>query len=178
MMRYAIIAAMLAITASTVQRTAGEVLFGGPACESPDNSAERIWCAAPAAMSGRDAQRIAAAIARMHDIGGACASLAETLRAVFRAHLMRLFRPADYPGVGAAVPDPPRRRRWLLLSRDFVERFYDAKHHSANVDSHEIMRPETLQQVLAHEADHLLSLAHLDADGYLTRHTIQCSDMP
>ena len=116
------------------------------------------------------------ALERMRALGGICASLARTIDALHRRGRLRLYDAGEFAGIGAMAPrsgvDP-----WILVSRDFIVRHPDAKHASGNIDSNGIPRPETLQLILAHEADHIFGLDHIDRDGYLTPNALRCSDI-
>jgi hypothetical protein len=148
-----------------------------PDCNHTDEFAEQLWCSAPPP-DPRSRARILTAIGRIRRKGDACVDLAARLDWLEGAGLIRIFEPGDYPGVGGAVPPEGSGVVWLLLSRDFVTTYYDAAHRSGNVDSRGVPRPETLQRVLAHEADHLDGAGHVDLDGYLTPNTVHCGDLP
>lgn len=148
-----------------------------PDCRNTGEFAEQLWCSEPPPDPPARA-RIRGAIEAMRRKGGACAELAARLDWLERGGLIRIFDPDDYPGTGAAVPPAGSGDMWLLLSRDFITTYYDAAHYSGNVDSRGVPRPETLQGVLAHEADHLRGAGHVDIDGYLTPNTVHCGDLP
>lgn len=148
-----------------------------PDCSDSNEFAEQLWCSASPPDAGARA-RIRDAIERMRRMGGACVELAARLGWLEHAGLIRIFEPDDYPGTGAAVPPAGSGAVWLLLSRDFVTTYWNAAHRSGNVDSRGVPRPETLQSVLAHEADHLRGAGHVDIDGYLTPNTVHCGDLP
>jgi hypothetical protein len=145
-----------------------------PHCTTSDDSAERLWCVAAEPDSVRERPRILAAIERIRLRGGVCEQLAGRLTSLQQHGRIRLYDPEAYPGVGGAVPVDPSGPIWLLLSRDLVSTYYDAAHRSGNVDSRGVPRPETLQSVLAHEADHLAGAGHVDRDGYLTPNSRRC----
>lgn len=148
-----------------------------PDCDNPDNMAERLWCTAAVPDSTTAVPVVEAAVARMQALGGVCAPLATTLAQLLRFHLVRVYDPDQLPGAGAAAPSGRSAHTYLLLSRDLITTFFDAAHRSGNIDSQGTPRPETLQEVLAHEADHLLGRDHIDRDGYLTPNTLRCSDV-
>ncbi len=173
--------AILLLTAMLAPRsyfTAAPASVNGtaPDCQMPESAAEQLWCAATAPDS-LATTRLVGAIARMQQTGGACETLATVLSRLLQRGLIRIYDPAEYPGVGAATPAVPGAHYWLLLSRDLTARYFDAAHRSGNIDARGIARPETLQGVLAHEADHLLGAGHLDREGYLTPHTEVCGDL-
>ena len=95
---------------------------------------------------------------------------------MLRRGQVRLFDPGQF-SAGGAAPLGTAVDTYMLLSRDLITTFADAAHRSANVDSHGTPRPETLQFILAHEADHLLGKDHIDPDGYLTVNSLACSDL-
>jgi hypothetical protein len=147
-----------------------------PDCNAPENPAERLWCAEVIPDSLIELPRIRAALARMAARGGICGPLAGTIASYLARGAVHLYDSADYPAAGAVAP-VDGGRSYLLLSRDFVMTFFDAAHRSANLDSRGVPRPETLQLVLAHEADHLRGLGHVDPEGFLTPNALRCSDL-
>jgi hypothetical protein len=167
------LAASLASTAC-LPRTRAIAL---PDCSSPDNPTELAWCHGSPPDATAELPAIQGALARMSARGTTCRSRAGLLADLLRRQAVRLYDPESYPLVGAATP-ADGRHRYLIISRELVRKYYDPAHRSANIDSRGVPRPETLQQVLAHEADHLLGLHHIDADGYLTPNTLQCGDLP
>lgn len=147
-----------------------------PACGRPLNPEESLWCRATVPDPAAELPVIDAALFRMRVLGGICDTLADIVAAMIRRHLVRLFDPEQYQGGGAA-PVGTAGDSFMLLSRDLITTFPDAVHESRNIDSFGTPRPETLQLVLAHEADHVLGEDHIDPDGYLTVHTLSCSDV-
>jgi hypothetical protein len=147
-----------------------------PDCGNPDNPTERVWCAAVGPDSLIELPRIRAALARMAARGGICGSLAGTIGELVVRGAVHLHDSGEYPATGAVVP-LDGARSYLLLSRDLVLKYFDAAHRSGNIDSRGVPRAETLQLVLAHEADHLRGLGHIDPDGFLTPNALRCSDL-
>lgn len=154
-----------------------EYTVSSPECATPGSVEERLWCNSLQPDSRTEIPRISAALGRMRAIGGPCARLANTVALMLWHGRVRLFDRDEYAGGGAA-PIGLGGGSWLLLSRELIARYFDANHPSGNVDSHGVARPQTLQLVLAHEADHLGGEGHIDADGYLTRHAAACGDLP
>ena len=147
-------------------------------CGAPANFAEAVWCNGRPPRPDRELPVIRAALFRMRSIGGVCALLAQTVGAMLGKDRVRLFDAGERPGVGGLSPVGVGEQGYLALSRDLITTYSDAAHRSGNTDSRGVARPETLQLVLAHEADHLLGAGHVDPDGYLTPNTLVCSDIP
>ena len=112
----------------------------------------------------------------MRTLGDVCDTLANAVAELLRRGQVHVFDPGQFSGGGAA-PLGTAGGSYILLSRELITTFSDADHRSANVDSHGTPRPETLQLILAHEADHLLGRDHIDSDGYLTANSLGCSDL-
>jgi hypothetical protein len=146
------------------------------ACARTSQRSSSLWCRTRPARAGAEVRAIGDATRRMRARGGVCASLAATIDALQLRGRLRLFDPEDFHGIGGLAPrdghDP-----WIFISSDFIMRYTDAAHASGNIDSDGRARPETLQLILAHEADHLRGLNHIDRDGYLTPHALACSDL-
>ncbi|MGH7592836.1 MAG: hypothetical protein ACRELE_03150 [Gemmatimonadales bacterium] len=138
---------------------------------------EAIWCREMPPDPVTELPVIAAALARMTAIGGVCLTLSSTVAEMLRRGTVHLFDPAEYAHRGGAAPLGAGVGSYMLVSRDLITSYPDAAHRSGNVDSHGTPRPITLQQILAHEADHLRGQGHVDPDGYLTRHALACSDI-
>ncbi len=146
-------------------------------CSRPGSREEAIWCGELPPDSVRELPAIRVALDRMAALGGICRSLAATISELLPRGNLHLFDRGEYPAAAAAAPLGGGPRSYLLLSREMVIAYPDAAHHSANVDSRGTPQPETLQLVLAHEADHLRGLDHIDPDGYLTPNTHRCGDV-
>lgn len=161
------------------------ILFGSaavvdrpaPDCAHPQNREESLWCRALPPDPVRERPVIQAALDRMSAAGGVCRSLALLTTELLDRQRIRLFDQAEYQAAAGAAPLGGGVRSYMLLSRAMVLNYQDALHRSANVDSRGQPRPETLQLVLAHEADHLRGLDHVDEDGYLTPNALRCSDL-
>jgi len=78
--------------------------------------------------------------------------------------------------------DVGRRRGsgiWITLSDYWTDLAWDNRHLGIRTDSHGVIHNLDLQQVLAHELDHLNSgPAHTDSDGYDTTNSTTCGDIP
>ena len=138
---------------------------------------QRLWCHTIAPDPSGEQPMIDHAVARMRAIGGTCANLANTISSLLAQGRVHLYDRAAYPTAGAVTPVGLGAASWMLVSRDLVARYFDVAHRSGNVDSRGVPRPQTLQLVLAHEADHVNGEGHTDPDGYLTKHTMECSDL-
>ncbi len=149
----------------------------GPNCDHPGYPEEAIWCRALPPDSTHELPAILLALDRMGSLGGICESLAVTLSGILERGNLHLFDRWELPVAAAAAPLGRGVRSYLLLSREMVGTYSDAAHASANIDSRGSPEPQTLQQVLAHEADHVRGLDHTDPDGYLTPNTRRCSDL-
>lgn len=142
----------------------------------------QAWC------SGREPtadelEKINAALERMKAKGGVCQVLADIGYSYIGGNL-RMFDDqrvwTDAYGTfaaGAVAPRGGRRTAYIGIGWNFTARFYDAQHQTVGQDE-----PRTLQQVLAHELDHLNGADHLKkADGsvnaYRTPNSQACSDL-
>ena len=104
--------------------------------------------------------------------------LAEVVSTMVMHDRLRLYDRDQLPDVGALAPIGAGVDSYMLLSRDLLTQYYDGVHRSGNIDSRGVARPQTLQLVLAHEADHVMGADHIDIDGYLTVDALHCSDLP
>jgi hypothetical protein len=151
---------------------------GVPAdCSAPENFFEALWCRSTPPDRLTELPVIQAALARMQAIGGVCADLARTVDEMLIRRRVHVYSPDTISGLGGAAPVGLGVDSYLLLSRDFISHYPDAAHQSGNIDSRGVPRPQTLQLVLAHEADHILGADHMDLDGYLTPNSQRCSDL-
>ena len=146
-------------------------------CSAPENSFEALWCNSTPPDRVTELPVIQAAVARMQAIGGVCSDLAHTVAGMLNRHRMHLYDRKANPGIGGMAPVGVGVKSYLLLSRDFITDYPDAAHESGNTDSRGVPRPQTLQLVLAHEADHIRGAGHIDPDGYLTPNAQGCSDL-
>lgn len=147
------------------------------ACNQPRNAPERVWCHGSAPPTTAERGAVEGALRRMIAQGSTCARLAMTITLMLEWHRMRLYDGEALPEYGAVTIGGEGAQAHLLLSRELLLHFADAAHRSVNVDSRGTPRPETLQTVLAHEADHILGFDHLDPDGYLTLNSERCGDV-
>lgn len=94
----------------------------------------------------------------MQRLGGTCSRLANTVLLMLLRGRVHLFDREQYAGVAGLAPIGLGPGSWLLLSRD-------------------VLPMPVLQQILAHEADHIRGESHIDAGGSLTSHTRQCGGL-
>lgn len=148
-----------------------------PDCNNPQSAYERAFCTGvvPAATAR---SRIAAALADMDSIGGVCSSLAQLGRTLLANDELRVFANEDFRTFGGAAPEnganvDPTTNRWVVISNAFTNAFYDAAHATSPVKDK--FAPRTLQQVLAHELDHLQGNSHLANDRSRTPNSQTCS---
>ena len=59
----------------------------------------------------------------------------------------------------------------MIVQDYFVDKAFDAKHQSQE------STPRDLQQLLAHEADHLMGFGHIPGNPYATTHSAECSGL-
>jgi hypothetical protein len=144
-----------------------------------NNAAVTDYCAARG-LIGRPASyrsRIEAANERMRAIGGICATFAATVDSLLARDAIHLSNHFVYSGWSTGG--------WggtggMSILESYVTSFYDWDHHTYFQNT--VPRQNvTLQLVLAHEAEHLTDylhqLNHIDADGNLMPHSVQCSDL-
>ena len=91
----------------------------------------------------------------MRGLGGFCSHLANTVLLMLRRQRVHLFDRDEYPGAAGLAPIGLGPGSWLLLSRD-------------------ALRTPLLQQLLAHEADHIRGEEHSDPAGTITAHAVGC----
>ena len=66
-----------------------------------------------------------------------------------------------------------------MLNEYWANTAFDALHKLIQFDSQGVSHDRTLQQLLAHEIDHLrFGGAHADPDGFETANSRACSDVP
>jgi hypothetical protein len=93
---------------------------------------------------------------------------------------VRVFAAADVPAYAGAAPtwgsfDNPAKNEWFVVSDYFVDLHSDAAHASKLPDDY--WAPRTLQQVVAHELDHLNGQNHLPSDPSKTPNSQACDDL-
>jgi hypothetical protein len=129
-----------------------------PACSDPANRAEALWCATIPPDSATDLPAITAALARMRTRDTTCSRLANTVLQMLLRGRVHLFDREQHASAGGLAPIGLGAGSWLLLSRD-------------------VLRSPMLQQVLAHEADHIRGEEHSDSAGSFTVHALQCGQL-
>lgn len=150
-----------------------------PDCTFPQNDKETAWCSGKTPSSDEDA-KIRAALARMAAKGGTCAALASIGTALLNSGNLHLYDQSWFT-FGGAAPLNGGSTGWMALSRTWTTTFYDADHVTPIASGGEPQHRD-LQQVLAHELDHLAGSDHVGAatatpDPYNTPNSNACSDI-
>ena len=126
-----------------------------PVCADPGNRAEELWCTTNAPDVARELPMINAALSNMRRLNGKCAHLANTVQLMLSRRRVHLFDRDEYAGVAGLAPIGMGPGSWMLLLRELLS------------------LPE-LQQVLAHEADHIEGESHIDLAGASTPYSAEC----
>lgn len=126
-----------------------------PVCDDPANREEQLWCVTIAPDRASELPLITAALSNMRHLGGECAHLANTVQLMLSRQRVHLFNRDEYAGAAGLAPIGMGPGSWLLLLR-------------------EVVSLPVLQQVLAHEADHIDGEAHVDSAGTMTLHSMEC----
>lgn len=147
-----------------------------PTCDPlPSDRDSRAWCEGMVP-SGFRIMRIQDALSAMGNIGGICATLAALGDSLVSNDRIRLFnRSGDSTLVMAGVAPlgggGSGPEAWMALSINFTDLYYDQDHTT----THEPVRRD-LQELLAHELDHLhgTTPVHADQAGYTTPNSETC----
>ena len=150
-----------------------------------DSLEVKAYCAGHV-ITGTQLVRVQAALARMHQIGGICDTLATIGDTVVNNGRFRAFPQAAYKFGGAAplnggISGP---LSWGMISEDFLNSAFDRAHTGLSKNYNTGLRYTVdLQAGLAHELDHLHNYGHVfDQNGIenpvLTPHEYECSDIP
>jgi hypothetical protein len=150
-----------------------------PDCTHPRNTKERAYCTG-VDPSGVRLDRLNAVLARMDSLGGECAALAAVGRRLVADRHIRIYVNSAFPAFSGAAPldgsnTNPAVNEWMVLSDAWFDSFYDASHHTTF--PHDLYAPRNLEQVLAHEADHLVGREHVGTDGSQTPNSQSCSGL-
>ncbi len=148
-----------------------------PNCQSTTNVHELAWCVGNLPSPGQRSL-INAALARMSLKGGTCAVMAAVGQALLNNNKIRLTPVSANYAWGGAAPVSQGSAGWMLLSDYWTNVAFDIRHPNVRVDSQGVTHTRTLQQLLAHEIDHLRGQGHTDFDGYDTPNANSCSDVP
>ncbi|MDB4876945.1 MAG: hypothetical protein JWM41_3391 [Gemmatimonadetes bacterium] len=141
-----------------------------PKCENYASldSVAKSWCDGSPPDSTQRA-RIDAALANMRSIGGICVTLANIGDAVLNRGDLHLYSTSSWPGFGGGAPQGGGASggySWVTLANGWTNNYYDASHKDGS--------GRDLQQLLAHEFDHLNNGRHLTNDNSKTTHSDQC----
>ncbi len=147
----------------------------GPNCNSPQNAHEVAWCTG-VLPSQTQRSRLSAALSRMAAKGGTCAVSANIGQTLLANNQMKI---ASNYSFGGAAPGNQGANGWIVLNEYWANTAFDALHELIQFDSQGVSHARTLQQLLAHEIDHLrFGGAHADPDGFETANSRACSDVP
>lgn len=119
--------------------------------------------------------RIFDALTRMNAKGGVCSTLAGIGYYLLAHDAIRIVDGLMWGFSGAASPSRGTNG-WLVLSDFFTTWAYDADHATTVTDRE--LESRTLQQILAHELDHLNGQLGHSPNGYETTNSQVCSDLP
>jgi hypothetical protein len=144
-----------------------------PDCSKQQTDSLAIaWCLG-AAPTGMPLLRINAAIRNMDALGGICSTLASVLNSLLTPGRgdLHIF-PATAVHVGGSAPrngGSSGPDSWMAISNFWTEFAWDQSHVTINEPV-----PRDLQQILAHEADHLMNNGHIDPGHYSTTNSAHC----
>ncbi|MBA3645731.1 MAG: hypothetical protein H0W63_06080 [Gemmatimonadaceae bacterium] len=120
--------------------------------------------------------RIYDALQRMNAKGGICSTLANIGYSLMVSGAIRMVDGLTW-GIGGAASPSQGNNGWLVLADYWTTTAYDSAH--ATVVTEREKESRTLQQLLAHELDHLNGvLPHMPNNDFETLHSQQCSDLP
>jgi hypothetical protein len=161
--------------------------LGVPNCTASTlHATERAWCGGRQPTAD-ELSKIKAALERMRAKGGVCAELAGLGDAyIANTNLHMINDQAAYwddfenrnVQMGGAAPKNGGYSSFIVIGTSFTSSWYDASHMSYEGPGGSESR--TLQQLLAHELDHLHGSDHLlnPLDFYRTDNSQHCSDLP
>ncbi len=146
-----------------------------PDCSNPNNDdGRKAWCSPASWTPGQaESAQIDSAVTRMRAKGGACTQLASIIESLLLKGRIRIYASGSWPFGGKAplVTDGTGANHWMVLAGDWFTVF----NSPANATVKEPVR-RWLDQTLAHEADHLSGLNHIDPPaGYSTPNSSACS---
>ena len=149
-----------------------------PNCSSPADDYERAWCAGHAPAAGAEYGMVHKAIVNIMNLGGDCGAIGNALSASLQMGYIRIYSQSSYTGFSGAAPTGGSTPQygglgsaysWVAISDYWTTKGFDSMHPTAETP------PRDLQQVLAHEGDHLLGADHLPGDPNSTPHSSECS---
>ena len=149
--------------------------FPNCAVAQPD-AARTVWCIYSKVPSSTEKSTIQSAIAAISARGGICTTIASVLTNRLDVGALRLY-PGGVASFGGVVSDVNAGTDgWLMIAREWLTTSAGApfvQTYGAGTIS------RTLQQLLAHEGDHLIGNTHTDVSlgGYKTAHSGSCSDV-
>jgi hypothetical protein len=151
-----------------------------PDCSNPKTIGQKAYCSGVDPTDAR-LTRLIAALDAMDAIGGVCSTLAAIGRRLVIEDHIKIYKQGDFPGFGGRSPpngsnSNPSANEWTTIADNWFDAYYDKDHKSSIV--HDAWAPRDLQQVLAHELDHLNGEeAHVDANPAITAHSQICSGL-
>jgi len=141
-----------------------------------------VWCKNPPPDTGSTAhKRIQRAIDDMRAISDTCATRANILQVILNQRFIHVYpekalpRGNTYPPLysGAFSPLGEGEAGYIGLSEVYTKFAYDSR-HKTRPSPYVSESPTWLQQVLAHEADHLMGIAGHTTDPQTTTHSQAC----
>jgi hypothetical protein len=161
-----------------------------PVCSPPPTDAKaRAWCKG-VKPDGMRLTRINDALSRMRSKGGICATLAAVADTLLSlpAGGVRIYNKHDDPAFstfgGGAIPGGATAAKggatgpkaWLVIQAEWTDAYWSPNHKTTATLNGETFTRD-LQQVLAHELDHLVGNDHTDAAEAKTTNSEACSDL-
>jgi hypothetical protein len=141
---------------------------------------QRAWCLGKDP-NADELEKLKAALSRMKAKGGVCAQLAALGEGYLASGNLHMIDDQarywdDYEqrsiSMGAAAPRNGGNFSYIAIGYSWTKSWYDAQHATP-----EGTESRTLQQILAHELDHLNGEDHLQNNMYRTTNSQQCSDL-
>lgn len=142
-----------------------------PACATPKDQFESIWCTKSAVPLGTELSRINASLQRLIARGGVCAQRASMIQALIGNQTLKMYNQADLPSAGGGAPMFGGVNGWMILSRNWTLYYYDGAHAENSAQGRRY-----LDGMLVHEADHLAGLHHVPGtNAYRTPNEVACA---
>lgn len=150
-----------------------------PPCPNYRDVEEQAFCAGTA-VSGTRLTLVKAAIDRIKQRGSACTMVAIAIETALGATRIHVYSNTDQRFRGFTAAAPPyghsRHTDWIAISDKWTDTNYDAAHNTSRPG--DPYAPRNLDQILAHEGDHLLGQGHLASDISKTPNSQACSGLP
>jgi hypothetical protein len=149
-----------------------------PTCPPPHDvnySQNLAWCNAPPPASNSKAeQRILNALDKMYALGGECQERAMVMTQVYiQGNLHVYSEGAAGAGVGGFAPVGEGNDGYVGIADTWTKYAYDENHKTKPKPGSD--EPAlNLQNILAHEADHLLGWSHQGDPAWSSPHTLLC----